>query len=161
MPRSHARRKKPLAERFPPSAPCACPACVGFCARPGWWTVAEAERAIEAGYAGRMMLEMAPGGAFGVLSPAFRGCEGDFALNAYAGRGCCFLADERCELFGTGLQPLECRFCHHERPGQGQECHDALEADWNTPAGRALVIRWSKRAGLWPRLKFYRLGWEV
>lgn len=161
MARSHGRRKKSLAERFPPSAPCACPVCAGYCARPGWWSVAEAVRVIQAGYGQRMMLEVAPEGTFGVLSPAFRGCEGGFARNALAARGCNFHQEEGCQLFGTGLQPLECRFCHHERPGQGPLCHAALEEDWNTPAGRALVIRWCKRSGLWARLKAYHLNWQV
>jgi predicted ester cyclase len=45
--------------------------CKSYCRRPGWWTVEEASRAIEKGYGPRMMLEMAPGFRFGVLSPAF------------------------------------------------------------------------------------------
>ncbi len=144
MARKRHGHPKTLAERFPPSEPCGCERCVSFCQRPGWWTVEEAGRAIEAGLAGRMMLEMAPEGTFAVLSPAFYGCEGNFALQAQAGRGCNFLKEGRCELHGTGLQPLECRFCHHERVGQGKECHDALEADWHTPEGQGLVEEWKK-----------------
>ena len=61
-----------LAKRFPPSKPCSCDICLGYCQRPGWWTVEEAAKAIEAGYADRMMLEMSPELTFGVLSPAFK-----------------------------------------------------------------------------------------
>jgi hypothetical protein len=89
-----------------------------------------------------MMLEMSPDRSFGVLAPAFKGCEGAFALQRFADRGCTFLKDERCELFGSGFQPLECRFCHHDRKGLGLHCHLALEVDWKTPAGRVLVVRW-------------------
>ena len=104
----------------------------------------EADHAIEAGYGTRMMLEMAPGFSFGVLSPAFKGCETKFAFNEFASNGCTFLVDGKCELHGTGYQPLECRYCHHERDGMGPRCHADLEKDWNTPAGRSLIVRWSK-----------------
>ncbi len=146
-------RPKTLYEQFPPSRPCTCEVCVSFCARPGWWTMEEAARAIEAGYAGRMMLEMAPDNSFGVLSPAFKGSEVNFALDRFKANGCTFLTHEqRCELFGTGHTPLECCFCHHDRPGQGPKCHRALEKDWNTPEGKALVVRWAKLTGFWERV---------
>jgi hypothetical protein len=147
------KRKQSLAEKYPPSEPCTCAVCVGYCRRPGWWTVEEAVRAVEAGYARRMMLEMSPDRSFGVLSPAFRGCEVQFAVNEYADRGCTFLKDERCELFGTGHTPLECRFCHHGRRGQGPRCHSDIANNWNTAAGRALVVRWSDLTGFWSRLR--------
>lgn len=105
--------------------------------------------ALRAGYAKRMMLEMPGDRSFGVLSPAFSGCEGNFALQAYACRGCCFLQGGLCELHGTGFQPLECRFCHHTRRGLGQRCHDALERDWHTPAGQMLVKEWAAAVNLW------------
>jgi Fe-S-cluster containining protein len=147
------KRKRTLGERFPPSEPCACDTCVGYCARPGWWSVEEAGRAIEAGYASRMMLEMSPDLTFGVLSPAFKGGEVDFANKLLASRGCTFLAGGRCELHGTGVQPLECRHCHHARHGAGPRCHAALEQDWNTHRGRALVSRWGQRTWFWRRLR--------
>ncbi len=145
-------RIKTLIEKYPPSKPCTCAVCVSYCARPGWWTVAEALRAIEAGYAGRMMLEMAPDNSFGVLSPAFKGSEVNFALERFKANGCTFLKEQRCELFGSGRTPLECRFCHHDRPGQGLQCHTDIEKDWNTPEGKALVVRWSKLTGFWNRV---------
>lgn len=142
---------KTLTEKYPPSAPCDCEICKNFCLRPGWWTVGEADRAISAGYAGRMMLEMSPDRSFGVLSPAFRGCERDFARDLYATRGCTFLHDGLCELHGTAYQPLECRFCHHDRPGQGKQCHADIEKDWNTPEGKSLVVIWSSLTGFLER----------
>jgi hypothetical protein len=99
-----------------------------------------------------MMLEMAPDRSFGVLAPAFRGNEVAFAAQRFADRGCTFLKDGRCDLHGTGFQPLECRFCHHSRPGQGPACHAALERDWRTPAGQRLVVRWAKGTGFWERV---------
>lgn len=147
------KRKKPLSDRYPPSEPCTCDICVGYCMRPGWWTVEEAERAIDAGYARCMMLEMSPDQSFGVLSPAFKGNEGNFAMQLYSPRGCTFLKEDRCELHGTSFQPLECRFCHHERLGFGPRCHNDIGKEWNSPAGRSLVVRWSRRTGFLERLR--------
>jgi hypothetical protein len=142
-----------MPERYPPSSPCGCPVCQGYCIRPGWWTVEEASRALLAGLGGRMMLEMSPDHSIGVLSPAFKGCELDFAMDQFKERGCTFLQDGRCELHGSSLQPLECRFCHHDRPGQGPKCHADIARDWDTAAGRALVVQWAKQTGFWVRLK--------
>jgi hypothetical protein len=121
--------------------------CLSYCLRPGWWTVAEAERALNKGLGGRMMLEMSPERTFGVLSPAFTGCEGFLALDEFSTRGCTFLTNNLCDLYNTGLQPLECRFCHHDRPGQGKKCHLDIEKDWHTPAGQALVEKWAQQTG--------------
>ena len=151
MTRIKTKRHTSLVEKYPPSKPCSCDICLGYCKRPGWWTVEEAARVFEYGYANRMMLEMAPERSFGVLSPAFKGCEGDFALEQYADRGCTFLKENLCELHGTGFQPLECRFCHHDRPGMGDRCHADIEKEWNTPTGRGLVVRWSKQTVFWER----------
>ncbi len=145
------KHKRTLAEKYPPSPPCSCEVCISYCKRPGWWTVEEASRAIEAGYGTRMMLEMAPGFSFGVLSPAFKGCEVKFAYKEYASAGCTFLVDNKCDLHGTGHQPLECRYCHHERVGMGPLCHADIERDWNTLAGRALVVKWSEAVGFMKR----------
>ncbi len=150
--------RKDLARKYPPSEPCTCAICVGYCARPGWWTVTEAARALEAGYARRMMLELSPERTFGVLSPAFIGSGGTFALQECAPLGCNFLKEERCELHGSGFQPLECRVCHHARPGLGPKCHADIEKSWNTPAGRQLVHRWCKLTGVWELLDQYSLG---
>ena len=141
------RKKQPLSleEQFPPSAPCSCYVCRSFCKRPGWWTVQEAARALSAGYGGTMMLELSPDRTFAVLSPAFCGCEGTFAFQEFAQNGCCFFQNGLCALHGTGLEPLECRFCHHERMGEGQLCHAALEQDWKTAEGQALVKQWLLR----------------
>lgn len=146
------RTSKILAQKYPPSKPCSCDICLGYCKRPGWWTVEEAAKAIDAGYANRMMLEVSPEITFGVLSPAFKGCEAWFALNEYASSGCNFLKNNLCELHGTGFQPLECRFCHHERIGLGQQCHFDIEKDWNTAYGKMLVDKWGNITGLWNRI---------
>ena len=144
--------RKTFIKKYPPSEPCTCEVCLAYCARPGWWTVEEAARALDAGYGNRMMLEVAPELTFGVLSPAFKGCEEFYATNEFARNKCTFLKDFRCELYGTDHQPLECRFCHHERRGLGLKCHADIEKDWKTPVGQALVEKWIKHVGLEDRL---------
>jgi len=109
--------------------------------------VEEAARAVAAGYGARMMLELAPDFSFGVLSPAFRGCERGFALQEFSRLGCNFFSGGLCELHGTGFQPLECRFCHHSRAGLGRACHTDIGRDWNRPAGQALVAAWLAECG--------------
>lgn len=136
MLRQKAKRAKTWFEKYPPSEPCTCGVCLSYCARPGWWTVEQATHAIEAGFGNRMMLEIAPELTFGVLAPAFKGSERLIATNIFAGNGCTFFKNNLCELFGTAHQPLECRFCHHDRKGLGLRCHSDLEGDWKTPAGR-------------------------
>jgi hypothetical protein len=133
-----------LTRKYIPSNPCSCDICLSYCQRPGWWTVEQATRAIDAGYSDRMMLEISPELTFGVLSPAFKGSEGNIALQIFARQGCTFLKENLCELFGTGLQPLECRFCHHTRRGLGMKCHSDIEKDWYSKKGQKLIIRWNK-----------------
>ena len=138
-----------LNELYPPSDPCSCDICRSYCIRPGWWTVEEAEKVIETDFALRMMLEISPEHNFGVLSPAFKGNEVNYALQAFSKNGCTFLKEGLCELFGTGLQPLECRFCHHDRAGEGIKCHSAIEKEWNTPGAKRVIVRWGNRTGFW------------
>lgn len=137
-----------LYQKFPPSEPCTCDICIFFCRRPGWWLVSEAREAIDKGYADRMMLEFSPDFSFAVLSPAFRGNEAYFALQEFAGNGCTFLKNDRCVLFQTGFQPIECRFCHHARQGLGSQCHAAVGMEWSTGKGKRLVKRWLNMCGL-------------
>lgn len=133
---------KLLVDKYPPSQPCSCNTCVNYCKRPGWWTVAEAQTALNAGLANRMMLEVSPERDFGVLSPAFKGNEGNYAFQMFSGNGCTFLKNNLCELFNTGYQPLECRFCHHTRKGRGIKCHLDLELNWRTKVGQELIMIW-------------------
>ncbi len=142
MPGTHLPLGKRLQEIYPPSEPCSCEICSRYCLRPGWWTPDEAEAVLRTDFAQRIMLEVSPERTFGVLSPAFRGCEKNFAVQEYSKNGCNFLTNGLCELHGTGLQPLECRFCHHDRVGQGLECHTAIETEWNTPRGKKAVHKW-------------------
>ena len=161
MGRKRWHHAQTLTARFPASEPCTCPVCVGYCLRPGWWTVDQAADAIRAGYAGRMMLEMSPERSYGVLSPAFKGCELDFARQVFADRGCTFLQAERCELFGSGLEPLECLHCHHASPQAGHRCHAEIGRTWNSTSGRDLIVEWSQQTGFLERVHHIHpgLGW--
>ena len=146
-----------LNKLYPPSEPCSCEVCLSYCIRPGWWTVEEANRAIDLGYAGKMMLEVSPEMTFGVLSPAFQGAEMNFALQEFSANKCTFLENDLCGLFNSGVQPLECRFCHHTRIGEGKKCHDALEKDWNTFRGQKVVKKWIEKVNFKHADYYYRL----
>jgi len=143
-----------LRDRYPASDPCSCDICRRYCQRPGWWTVEEAENAISKGKANRMMLEISPEKTFGVLSPAFMGNEANIALQFFAKNGCTFYKNGLCELFGTDLQPLECRFCHHDRKGLGKKCHSDIEKDWKSKKAKRLIVEWGMITGLWVRLGY-------
>lgn len=144
-------KQSDLHNKYPPSESCTCDKCVRFCIRPGWWTIEEATLAIKEGYANRMMLEVSPEKDFCVLSPAFKGNEVDFAFQVNANNGCTFLKNERCELFATDIMPLECRFCHHDRMGQGVKCHADIEEEWKSNEAKRLVIRWGNGTGFWKK----------
>lgn len=136
--------KSYLKKKYRPSEPCTCNTCKSYCIRPGWWTVEEAKRIIAAGKADRMMLEISPERDFGVLTPAYKGNKSNYTLQFFAGNGYTFLQNGLCELFGTDLQPLECRYCHHSRKGLGIECHWDIEKDWRSRKGKELVAKWGK-----------------
>lgn len=140
-----------LHKKYPPSKSCTCKKCVSFCIRPGWWTIDEAAKAINEGFASRMMLEVSPEKDFAVLSPAFKGNESNFALQINAKNGCTFLHNNRCELFSAGLMPLECRFCHHDRMGLGVKCHSDIEQQWKTNDAKRLIVRWGNLTGFWEK----------
>jgi hypothetical protein len=148
MKRNRNKQFNSLLKKYPPSQPCDCEICKEYCKRPGWWTVRQAKNAIASGYGGRMMLEISPDFSYGVISPAFKGCEGNFAIKEFSYMGCNFLLNGRCELYKTEFMPLECRFCHHDRKGQGQKCHLDLQKDWNTIEGQKLVKNWIELVGL-------------
>ena len=141
-----------LEEKYKPSKPCSCDICKSYCKRPGWWTVEEAAKAIQAGLVNRMMLEVSPQYDFGILAPAFKGNEVNYAMQVNAENGCTFYGNGLCELFETGLEPLECRFTHHNRKGAGIKCHQALAKDWKSKEGQKLVIQWCRMVGFWQRL---------
>jgi len=145
------KHKQTLYEKYPPSEACSCDVCVNYCQRPGWWTVKEAEKVIEAGFSDRLMLEISPEKDFGVLSPAFKGNECNYASKLFSGQGCTFLQKGLCELFGTGLQPLECKYCHHTRIGLGINCHNDIEKEWKTNDAKRLIVRWGNIVGFWQK----------
>lgn len=134
-----------LVMKYPPSEGCSCNICCGFCRRPGWWSIEQARGAMQKGYSRRMMMEISPEFTFAVLSPAFKGNEGGIAQKTKAYSLCTFLQNGRCELHNTDLFPLECAFCHHDRIGLGQKCHNDLELNWNTRRGQAMVLRWCEK----------------
>src|SRR5262245_51533200 len=110
---------------------CTCEKCIRACQRaPGWMSPEEARKAIDNGYADRLMRDwFEPSSKYGnkeriyVLAPASLGCEGKDApevdredlhniirgLEWNKGR-CTFFNDEgRCEVHESGFKPLQCK----------------------------------------------------
>ncbi len=155
MLKSQLEQYETMLQLLPPSAAC-CYEVHKNAHRTGWWAVEEAKKAIEAGLSPRMMLEVSPDLSYGVLSPAYRSCEGNVSLSSCRKNGCTFCADGLCRLYNTGLQPLECRFGHHPSADIASNCHQTIERDWRTSKGQALVQAWTNEVGLWVRYKFTR-----
>ena len=141
-------RQHPLYKKFPPSEECSCSICRSYCQRPGWPLVEEVRLAIEAGLSHRLMLEFSPDHTFGILVPAFKGNEGYFALAVHKNNGCTFLQSGSCSIYDKLYRPLECRFCHHERKGEGLRCHLEIASLWNCSKGKRLVRNWMYQEGL-------------
>jgi Fe-S-cluster containining protein len=143
---------------------CTCSACVRNCERnPGWMSLEEAEKAIGAGMATRLMRDwLEADGELGnkariyVLSAASIGHEGtdapeiDFAdalmmlMGTEWTKGrCTFLKNNLCQIHDSGFKPQQCRESMgcKEEPGPD---NFAMARQWNTEEGRALVARWEK-----------------
>jgi Fe-S-cluster containining protein len=130
-------------------APCDCEKCKHECEKvPGWFTPAEATRAIGAGYANRMSLvaEKSPDIAF-ALAPSIVGWEGK--STAFAFGRCSFLTKEgRCEIHDSGFKPIECRFgygCRRSAPDYPEP--EAMRALWRTVEGDTAIRLWQSKVG--------------
>lgn len=126
---------------------------------PGWMTVGEAQKAVEAGFGDRLMLDWWDtdgGGRLYLLCPASTGSQGNFApeqpedfWEAYfweKGTRVLFVAG-RCAIHESGFKPWECRHAHHDRTtfrGRDHADFAALVAGWDTAEGSALVEAWSR-----------------
>lgn len=145
---------------------CECAECVANCKRyPGWFTPDEAKRAIDAGYANRLMRDYWEGEKtpIYVLAPAVVGCEGgdiqpdDAWIGAqrglmawvlgevYPGR-CTFLADDKCAIHDSGFKPIQCRtaFCQDTENKLWKSKLDVADL-WNTEEGHAVLALWEER----------------
>jgi Fe-S-cluster containining protein len=136
---------------------CTCRGCVTCCyVQPGWMTPVEAERAINAGLASKLMRDWLPisAGRAYVLCPATAGHGGRDApeptqadlRHTEAGpiviRGRCgFLnVKQRCAIHGSGFKPVQCRLssCFGDRSPDKRE----IAAMWDSDHGRELFARW-------------------
>lgn len=139
---------------------CTCDACVARCvAFPGWMRPLEAEMALNAGLAQRLMLDwFEPDDDYGnndridVLCPAAVGRGGHFApemsllgmlSNELPPSRCTFLIGNRCDIHSSGFKPSQCRTVFACRPGYGEQKIDIIPA-WDTSYGRRIVMRWRK-----------------
>lgn len=136
-------------------ASCTCDRCVSACYQaPGWFGLDDAEVAIDAGYAKKMMLDWWEEHDDGdnntyVLAPAVVGFGGrlapdipEFPFSFGWVKGRCSLLDDksRCTIHSTGFKPAQCRALGH---GVSLKNQDAIKP-WRTKRGLALIRRWKK-----------------
>lgn len=144
---------------------CECEHCQNACRKnPGWMIPAEAQKAMDAGFSGRLMLDwFEPDPEIGnedriwVLAPASVGYGGrearDFTIfdyitsSAVKGR-CSFLTcDGKCEIHASGFKPHQCRIVMAcEDVEFNAPSHEASNFSvarlWDTDEGRNAVSRW-------------------
>jgi len=149
------KRRRSLPERYPPSEP-APATCAWPTGAAGWWTVEQADRALDARVRPAHDAGDGAGDDVRVLSPAFRGCEGGFAENRYARPG--VQLPGRQPLPAAWHRPPTARVpvLSHTRPGMGPKCHADIERDWHTPLGRALISEWGRRTASGPAARHIR-----
>jgi hypothetical protein len=113
--------------------------------RPCWPTPADAARLIDAGLAGRLMVDWwfdtGQDRTVWLLSPAIQGREARPAPAIPS--GVCTFLDERglCGLHERGLKPTEGQLsmCAGRTP---EGLHERIGRTWDTPEGAALVKGW-------------------
>jgi Fe-S-cluster containining protein len=136
---------------------CSCSKCRSLCSNPGWFTPEEAERAIEAGYADKMMIDYLVGEPnIYILAPASKGCEKDRApntdelfgsgLSRFVTRGttkgkCVLNKDGLCFIHDTDFKPLQCRSAMACEGDVGLD-NTQMGEMWRNPEAQALVRRW-------------------
>jgi Fe-S-cluster containining protein len=146
-----------------PEHSCKCRKCVEACRQnPGWFLPAEALKAIEAGYADRLMRDWYEGDRGQntyVLAPASLGHEGEDApamttladLFAFlSGSGywkgqCTFLKNDLCAIHDSGFKPFQCRrafVCSGEE--DAASTNRMVARAWDTRIGRDAIMAWRR-----------------
>lgn len=122
---------------------CQCDICVSMCVhRPCWGTPEDAQKIIDAGLGGRLMLDWwsdSPQDIY-ILSPAIIEWEGRSAPFWPTGR-CTFLTkDNKCELHELGLKPTEGKLAICDK--DPDYLHRDVAMTWNNRKGRNLIKTW-------------------
>lgn len=133
---------------------CKCEKCLSCCQwAPGWPTPEEAQKAIDAGFATKLMRDWwEPDTDFiervYLLCPAVHGHESDDAPNGsfWSGKGICSLLENNlCTIHESGFKPTECRMAFGCQNGSdSNETRLKIVHAWNTPEGRAIVSNWER-----------------
>lgn len=113
--------------------------------RPGWFSPADAARAMDAGLAKSLMLDYwEADGSLGhteVIGAPISGYEGRRAPYSPVGE-CGFLKDSKCSIHSSGFKPLECSVscCKLKQPN----LHMKIAKMWASDEGRKAVERWKR-----------------
>lgn len=141
--------------------PCTCQTCVRACEKyPGWMTPEEAEKAIDAGYAPKLMIDWLSDfedGNVEVLAPASEGSEGGrapempyegsifailYAHDWCPGR-CVLLKDGLCTIHDSGFKPIHCRRASCDPKQSAVSKHEVADL-WRGEKGTAVMQKWKE-----------------
>lgn len=125
---------------------CQCNLCRLACQnRPGFPTPQEAQKAIDAGLAGRYMKDWYEEDNRNIymLAPAIRGREGKIAPMWPVGT-CNFLKDGNCEIHFSGFKPQQCRQAYPCKPKseKGYFENSDMAKLWDSEEGKLVIINW-------------------
>ena len=124
---------------------CDCKRCRMMCHAPCCPTPQEADALIDAGYAGRLMLDDLPGGPT-MLKPALKSYERKRApWGTSSLEGCTFWKkDGKCELHSLALKPRHAQLAHHSLSAeQWEEVCDLTSATWeDEELVKTLIQKW-------------------
>jgi hypothetical protein len=123
---------------------CSCDLCKSECTRmPGWFSPAEARRAIDAGLASR--LSSVRQGEVVALAPSRVGMEG--RETDFGGGRCTFYRnDGYCEIHDTDFKPIECVTGFGCSKGNCISLASMFKM-WQSGIGRRSVTAWRKAIG--------------
>lgn len=149
-------------------ASCTCRECTEACEKnPGWFSPEQADKALMAGHAKKMMLDwLDPSSKLSndeeiwILAPAARGFEARKAPDMdemqggsgpfshlygdppYKGR-CVFLENGLCSLHDSGFKPTQCCSALHGQQHKGEwKSNYDMARMWNNPEAQKIVAKW-------------------
>tara|TARA_Y100000310_G_scaffold63233_1_gene58526 strand:+ start:609 stop:1097 length:489 start_codon:yes stop_codon:yes gene_type:complete len=131
---------------------CQCDTCKSFCqSRVGWPTPDEAQALIDAGYAGRLMLDFwikddRVDADVLILAPAALECEGKQAPSNPIAACSFFSAEGLCNLHDAGLKPFECKVAKHDNDAC-DTLHEEVARLWHEADTEPMLDAWSKTTG--------------
>ncbi len=122
---------------------CDCKSCQNSCQAPCCGTPSDLMNLMEAGYAGRLMLDDWPDGNV-MLKPALKGYEGSYApWETRTVEGCTFWKEGKCELHELKLKPTQGKlYLHSLTEEQLEEIAEFIRDSWEGKESEIALKFW-------------------